>query len=95
MTASTAPTVTPDTLGEADAPRSGRGAIDELDRRIIALIEERMSVSADIQRDRLAAGGRRLDLSREMEILRRYQEPLGKPGTTLAMTLLELCRGRV
>ncbi|KUJ67031.1 chorismate mutase [Streptomyces albus subsp. albus] len=80
---------------EAAAPRGGRTAIDELDRRIIALIQERMSVSADIQRDRLAAGGRRVDLAREMQILSRYRAPLGKPGTALAMTLLELCRGRV
>jgi chorismate mutase len=29
-----------------------------------------------------------------MEILRTYGDALGRPGTTLAMTLLELCRGR-
>ncbi|HZG02134.1 MAG TPA: chorismate mutase [Streptomyces sp.] len=72
-----------------------RGRIDELDRRIIDLVHERMEVSARIQRARIEAGGRRVNLSREMEILTRYREELGRPGTSLAMTLLELCRGRV
>ena len=72
-----------------------RGRIDELDAQIIALVRERMAVSADIQRARIASGGRRVNLSREMEILARYREQLGRPGTELAMTLLELCRGRV
>jgi chorismate mutase len=30
-----------------------------------------------------------------MEVLNHYSDVLGKPGTALAMTLLELCRGRV
>lgn len=54
-----------------------------------------MAVSAGIQRARIDSGGRRVHLSREMDILRRYSEQLGRPGTALAMTLLELCRGRV
>ncbi|WBB63662.1 chorismate mutase [Streptomyces sp. WMMC500] len=72
-----------------------RERIDDLDGRIIALVEERMAVSAGIQQARIASGGRRVNLSREMEILARYRDHLGRPGTTLAMTLLELCRGRV
>jgi chorismate mutase len=71
-----------------------RQAIDELDGRIMALIRERMAVSERIQRTRIASGGRRVNLAREMDILRRYREGLGQPGTALAMTLLELCRGR-
>ncbi|MEU7135601.1 chorismate mutase [Streptomyces sp. NPDC046261] len=72
-----------------------RERIDDLDGRIIGLVQERMAVSAVIQRERIASGGRRVNLSREMEILGHYSEQLGKPGTALAMTLLELCRGRV
>lgn len=72
-----------------------RARIDVLDDRIIGLIQERMAVSAVVQQTRIASGGRRVNLSREMEILGRYREALGKPGTGLAMTLLELCRGRV
>ncbi|MFE8942632.1 chorismate mutase [Streptomyces sp. NPDC003233] len=72
-----------------------RERIDVLDDRIIGLIQERMAVSAVVQQTRIASGGRRVHLSREMEILGRYREALGKPGTGLAMTLLELCRGRV
>jgi chorismate mutase len=72
-----------------------RERIDELDDRIIALIRERIGASAEIQRTRIEAGGRRVSLSREMEIFNRYSDVLGRPGTALAMTLLELCRGRV
>ncbi|MFE2264157.1 chorismate mutase [Streptomyces griseosporeus] len=72
-----------------------RERIDALDDRIIGLIQERMAVSAVIQEARIASGGRRVNLSREMEVLGHYREALGKPGTALAMTLLELCRGRV
>ncbi|MER5179566.1 chorismate mutase [Streptomyces sp. NPDC002896] len=72
-----------------------RERIDALDDRIIGLVQERMAVSAVIQDARIASGGRRVNLSREMEVLGRYRDALGKPGTSLAMTLLELCRGRV
>ncbi|MET9680292.1 chorismate mutase [Streptomyces coeruleorubidus] len=72
-----------------------RERIDALDDRIIGLIQERAAVSAVIQEARISSGGRRVSLSREMEVLGRYREALGKPGTALAMTLLELCRGRI
>lgn len=72
-----------------------RERIDALDDRIIGLVQERMAVSAVVQQTRIASGGRRVHLSREMEILSRYRDALGKPGTSLAMTLLELSRGRI
>ncbi|MER8013219.1 chorismate mutase [Streptomyces griseoluteus] len=72
-----------------------RTRIDALDDRIIGLVQERMAVSSVVQQTRIASGGRRVSLSREMEILGRYRDALGKPGTALAMTLLELCRGRI
>ncbi|MEU8711523.1 chorismate mutase [Streptomyces sp. NPDC048663] len=72
-----------------------RERIDALDDRIIGLIQERMAVSAVVQEARIASGGRRVNLSREMEVLGHYSNALGRPGTALAMTLLELCRGRI
>lgn len=72
-----------------------RERIDALDDRIIGLIQERMAVSAVIQESRIASGGRRVNLNREMEVLAHYRDALGKPGTALAMTMLELCRGRI
>ncbi|MHC3459977.1 chorismate mutase [Streptomyces flavovirens] len=72
-----------------------RTRIDALDDRIIGLVQERMAVSAVIQEARITSGGRRVNLSREMDDLAHYSDALGKPGTALAMTLLELCRGRV
>lgn len=75
--------------------RTGRAQIDDLDARILALITERVSTAADIQAARIAEGGRRLDLKRETEIIARYRTALGRPGVTVAMAVLELCRGRV
>lgn len=72
-----------------------RQRIDDLDGRIIGLVQERMAVSAVIQRERIGSGGRRVNLAREMEVLEHYRSQLGRPGTALAMTLLELCRGRI
>lgn len=72
-----------------------RERIDALDDRIIGLIQERMAVSAVIQEARISSGGRRVNLNREMEVLGHYRDALGKPGTSLAMTMLELCRGRI
>ncbi|OEV03594.1 chorismate mutase [Streptomyces oceani] len=78
----------------ADAITDERTRIDELDARIISLVRERVSVSGRIQRERVSSGGRRVNLAREMEILSHYRDALGRPGTSLAMTLLELSRGR-
>ncbi|MBB1258802.1 chorismate mutase [Streptomyces alkaliterrae] len=103
-TTPTTPTTTPTTTAstattDASDPEQvigeARERIDELDARIIRLVRERMEVSSRIQRTRIAAGGRRVHLSREMEVLSRFRAELGGPGTTLAMTLLELSRGRV
>ncbi|MFE5143790.1 chorismate mutase [Streptomyces fagopyri] len=79
----------------ADVITGARDRVDALDDRIIGLVRERMAVSAVIQKARIESGGRRVNLSREMEVLGRYRDALGKPGTSLAMTLLELCRGRI
>ncbi len=91
--------VTTDTGARTEAAAGvitdARARIDDLDGRIIGLVQERMAVSAVIQRERIGSGGRRVNLSREMQILEHYRGQLGRPGTALAMTLLELCRGRV
>jgi chorismate mutase len=79
----------------AEVIGDARARIDALDDRIIGLVQERMAVSAVVQDARIASGGRRVNLSREMEVLGHYREALGRPGTSLAMTLLELCRGRI
>ncbi|MFR9676283.1 chorismate mutase [Streptomyces sp. TR06-5] len=96
MTSTT--TTTAGTVTAADTTDAGiagtRARIDALDEQIIALVRERMTVSAAIQQARIAAGGRRVHLAREMEILARYRSELGRPGTAVAMNLLELCRGR-
>ncbi|MFI6289434.1 chorismate mutase [Streptomyces sp. NPDC051018] len=79
----------------ADVIASARERIDALDDRIIGLVHERMAISSVVQEARISSGGRRVSLSREMEVLGHFRDALGKPGTSLAMTLLELCRGRI
>ncbi|MET8244781.1 chorismate mutase [Streptomyces sp. NPDC005202] len=95
MTATAAEKTGARTDEAASVITEARERIDALDDRIIGLVQERMAVSAVIQKARIASGGRRVNLSREMEVLSHYREALGKPGTTLAMTLLELCRGKI
>ena len=73
----------------------GRARIDALDAELIELIRRRVAVSAEIQSARISTGGRRLDLRRETEVIGRYTQALGRPGTAVAMALLELGRGRV
>ena len=96
-----APPITPSTTTEPVGQptpagvRTGRAQIDDLDARILALITERVNTAAGIQAARIADGGRRLDLKRETEIIARYRAALGRPGVTVAMAVLELCRGRV
>ncbi|MFI8961329.1 chorismate mutase [Streptomyces sp. NPDC053493] len=100
----TTKTVTAQSLTEQTGARTDEAAaligdarerIDALDDRIIGLIQERVAVSAVIQEARISSGGRRVNLAREMEVLGHYRDALGKPGTAIAMTMLELCRGRI
>jgi chorismate mutase len=83
-----------DSAAEQDGVLGGRARIDALDDQIAELIRRRGEVSREIQAARIADGGRRVDLRRETEIIGRYTATLGRPGTAIAMALLELGRGR-
>ena len=72
-----------------------RAAIDELDAQLVALIQQRLAVSNEIQTERLAAGGPRVVHSREAEVVARWRAELGAPGSRIALALLELARGSV
>lgn len=85
----------PDPTTDTDPIAAGRSRIDELDEAIIALVKERLEVSRGIQQARIASGGRRVEHGREMQIVDRYSKAFGQSGATLALTLLELSRGRV
>ena len=93
--AATAAGTAPTTAPAVDGVLGGRERIDAIDAQLIALIEQRMAVSAQIQAARMADGGRRLDLRRETEVIGRFTRSLGRPGTAVAMALLELGRGAV
>lgn len=67
--------------------------IDDLDSRVLQLIEERRALSQQIQGARVATGGVRIELSREREVLNTYAKALGRDGTALATAVLRSCRG--
>lgn len=71
-----------------------RKEIDWLDAEILRLVKRRTEVSKIIGKTRLAAGGTRIVVNREMDVLARYRE-LGEEGRQLAMLLLNLGRGRL
>jgi chorismate mutase len=81
------------TVAEHDIA-TGRTRIDEIDAEIVRLVHERTQVSEQIQRARQSAGGPRVVHARENEVVGRWRAQLGRPGSAIAMALLELGRGR-
>jgi len=94
-------TTTVDAQSETDAPGSTpdahiaalRTRIDEIDTALVALWQERAALSRQVGSTRVAAGGTRLVLAREREILDRFRLALGDDGTQLALLLLRAGRG--
>ena len=72
-----------------------RTQIDDCDAEIIALVQRRLAVSREIGELRRAAGGTRLSLAREQQVLARFQAALGPDGAALGMMLLRQGRGRL
>jgi chorismate mutase len=72
-----------------------RQRLDEIDVRIIELWQERSAISQQVGATRVAAGGTRLSLAREQEILNRYRDGLGEDGIQLAILVLRAGRGRL
>jgi len=72
-----------------------RGQIDDCDAEIIRLVQRRLAVSEEIGELRRASGGTRLSLSREQQVLARFQAALGRDGAALGMMLLRQGRGRL
>jgi chorismate mutase len=72
-----------------------RGEIDTCDTEIIELVRRRLAISHEIGRLRAAAGGTRLSLSREQQVLAKFQAALGQDGAALGMMLLRQGRGRL
>ena len=70
-----------------------RERIDAIDQAIIALWCERADLSRRIGAARLAAGGTRLVLSREQQIVNRFRVGIGNDGTQLALLVLRAGRG--
>jgi chorismate mutase len=70
-----------------------RNRIDEIDAALIGLWHERAEISRQVGAARVAAGGTRLVLAREREILERFRTELGPDGTQLALLLLRAGRG--
>jgi chorismate mutase len=72
-----------------------RTAIDACDAEIIELVRRRLAISREIGSLRAAAGGTRLSLAREQQVLARFGDALGPDGAALGMMLLRQGRGRL
>lgn len=72
-----------------------RTQIDACDDAIIELLNRRLAISREIGALRAAAGGPRLSLSREQQILAKFRSALGPDGAALGMLLLRQGRGRL
>ena len=72
-----------------------RGEIDACDAELIRLVRRRLAVSQEIGELRRTTGGTRLSLSREQQVIARFQDALGADGATLGMMLLRQGRGRL
>ena len=72
-----------------------RQEIDACDTGIIELIQRRLAASQEIGKLRTAAGGTRLSLAREQQILAKFQAALGPDGAALGLMLLRQGRGRL
>lgn len=82
------------TIADADtAIAATRADIDALDAELIDLLDRRRALSDSVQQTRVAAGGVRIELGREREILDTYHAALGRPGVELATAVLRVCRG--
>ena len=88
------PSVTATTADDVTSVAHGRTLIDAIDGELLRLLAARRGVSAQIQALRVAAGGSRVEHSRENAIIRRYADGLGDGGVELALAVLDLCRGR-
>lgn len=84
-------TSTDDTQTDGDITEL-RKEIDWLDAEILRLVKRRAEVSQTIGAARMAAGGTRIVVNREMDVLARYRD-LGPEGRKIAMALLALGRG--
>jgi chorismate mutase len=89
-------TTAPTTAAPADERIAAlREEIDACDAEIISLVQRRLAVSREIGSLRASAGGTRLSLARESEVLNRFRLALGPDGAALGMMLLRQGRGRL
>ncbi len=71
-----------------------RARIDDVDRTVLHLVQERRVLSRRIQDARVTAGGVRVEHAREREILDAYSATIGADGVALATAVLRTCRGQ-
>ena len=94
-TATTGVPATSDNAGADEHIASLRRRLDEIDQKLIELWQERAAISHEVGVTRVAAGGTRLVLAREQEILSRFRQALGADGTQLALLILRAGRGKL
>ena len=86
---------TPTAADPAERIGELRLEIDACDAEIIRVVQQRLALSREIGSLRRQSGGTRLSLSREQQVLARFQQALGADGAALGMMLLRQGRGRL
>ena len=94
-TTSTGVPASADNAGADEHIAALRRRLDEIDQTLIDLWRERATISHEVGVTRVAAGGTRLVLAREQQILSRFREALGADGTQLALLILRAGRGKL
>lgn len=87
------PTDAPAAQAAIEAIEVLRGQIDALDVAITRLVAERTQLSRRVQQARISAGGTRVELGRERQIMDQYRTVLGAEGPNLAEAILRIGRG--
>jgi len=74
---------------------AGRATLDGIDKQIRELLALRIAVSKQVQALRRSQGEPNIQHQRENEVIARYVDEFGDPGTDIALAILTLCRGRL
>ncbi|MEU8827772.1 hypothetical protein [Streptomyces sp. NPDC048636] len=77
---------------DTSALEEQRAIVEELDRAIAALVQQRGAAARQLGKLRGAMGVPRSELAVENEILRHYRTELGPLGNRLGLLLLEMAR---
>ncbi len=85
-------TITAETQSSEADIQNLRAELDRLDAEILANVRRRAEMTRRAGRARVDAGLPQVTRSNEMDVLRRFEQDLGRDGVSLGMVLLRMGR---